>query len=157
MSASNATPQDLWTKEAANAWYGKLPYLKGSNFLPAYAINQLEMWQADSFDAKRIDEELGWAEAIGMNTMRVLQTNAIQSGYGGSGNTFETILPLARKFNVAAINWGFVAGKSQTYMPWDSWLKPYINGREPAVWFHDIFHADGRPYRPAEIQVLKNI
>jgi len=68
----------------------------------------------------------------------------------GLGNTFEAILPLCRKYDVAAINWGFVAGKSQTNMPWDSWQQPYINGREPEVWFHDIFHEDGRMYRPQE-------
>jgi len=45
--------------------------LVGSNYIPANAINELEMWQADSFDPKRIDLELGWAEAIGLNTMRV--------------------------------------------------------------------------------------
>ncbi|HTK83945.1 MAG TPA: 1,4-beta-xylanase [Patescibacteria group bacterium] len=348
---------DLWTQQAANAWYAAQPYLKGANYLPASAINQLEMWQADTFDPDRIDRELGWAEDIGMNTMRVFlhdllwqqdpegfkdrinqflaiadlhhikpmfvlfdscwdphpqlgrqkdptpgvhnsgwvqgpgsdalldraqyprlrayvegvvsafandprvlawdvwnepdNINALSYGPDGSrqepgeklarveellpqvfdwartaspqqpltsgvwvgdwsehdrlppiqktqlsmsdvvsfhnydspaefekrirwlqryerpilcteymargqGNRFDNILPLAKQFNVAAINWGFVAGKSQTYLPWDSWQKPYVNGREPDVWFHDIFHEDGTPYRPAEIPVLKN-
>lgn len=43
----------------------------GSNFIPSTAINQLEMWQADSFDLPAIDRELEWAESLGMNTMRV--------------------------------------------------------------------------------------
>src|SRR5579883_1906365 len=60
-----------WTAQAANEWYGRQPWLVGSNYLPATAINELEMWQAESFDPKRIDLELGWAESIGMNTMRV--------------------------------------------------------------------------------------
>ena len=34
-------------------------------------INQMEMWQADTFDPVTIDRELGWAEEIGMNCMRV--------------------------------------------------------------------------------------
>ena len=55
------------------------------------------------------------------------------------GSTFQAILPIAKKYKVAAINWGFVNGKSQTNLPWDSWQKPYTD-REPAVWFHDIFH-----------------
>ena len=63
--------RDRWTPEQANAWYAKQPWLVGANYLPATAINQLEMWQADSFDPKQIDKELGWAQAIGMNTMRV--------------------------------------------------------------------------------------
>lgn len=40
------------------------------------------------------------------------------------GSTFDTILPIATQHHVAVINWGFVAGKSQTYLPWDSWEKP---------------------------------
>ncbi len=60
-----------WTPEQANAWYADLPWLVGSNFLPSSAINQLEMWQADTFDPETIDRELGWAAAIGCNTMRV--------------------------------------------------------------------------------------
>jgi len=60
-----------WSKEKANAWYAQQRWLVGSNYIPANAINQLEMWQADTFDPAKIDEELGWAEALGMNTMRV--------------------------------------------------------------------------------------
>ncbi len=70
------------------------------------------------------------------------------------GSTFETILPIAKQFKVGAINWGFVAGKSQTYLPWDSWQRPYVN-RQPREWFHDIFHANGQPYRPAEVAFIR--
>lgn len=63
--------REIWTKEQANSWYAKQPWLVGSNYNPSTAINQLEMWQEGTFDPKRIDEELGWAEQIGMNTMRV--------------------------------------------------------------------------------------
>jgi hypothetical protein len=351
-------PANIWTREKAAAWYLAQPYLKGSNYLPATAINQLEMWQEETFDPSRIDLELGWAESIGMNTMRVflhdllwqqdtegfkdrvgqfltmcdnhqvkpmfvlfdscwdphpklgLQRAPVQgvhnsgwvqgpgadalldstqyprlreyvegivaafandrrvlawdiwnepdnindASYGpnggkqepeeklqyicellprvfswtrsakpqqpltsgvwrgdwssperldpihkiqleqsdiisfhnydppeefekrvhwlehygrpilcteymarGQGNRFENILPIAKKFNVGVINWGSVAGKSQTYLPWDSWQKPYVNGREPEVWFHDIFQSDGKPYRPEELLILKNI
>src|SRR5690242_8632000 len=61
----------VWTPERANAWYAQQPWLVGSNYVPADAINQLEMWQAASFNPQQIDKELGWAESIGMNTMRV--------------------------------------------------------------------------------------
>ncbi len=60
-----------WTEQQANDWYAKQPLLVGSNYIPATAVNQLEMWQADTFDPTRVDMELGWAEGIGMNTMRV--------------------------------------------------------------------------------------
>src|SRR2546421_4749 len=60
-----------WSEKRANDWYARQPWLVGANYLPANAINELEMWQAETFDPKRIDLELGWAESIGMNTMRV--------------------------------------------------------------------------------------
>jgi hypothetical protein len=60
-----------WSAERANDWYRKQPWLVGCNFIPSTAINQLEMWQADTFDPKTIDRELGWAAKIGFNTMRV--------------------------------------------------------------------------------------
>ena len=47
------------------------PWLVGCNFLPSTAINQLEMWQPETFDAATIDRELGWAESLGFNTVRV--------------------------------------------------------------------------------------
>ncbi|MCG8526180.1 MAG: glycoside hydrolase family 5 protein [Opitutales bacterium] len=60
-----------WSEEKINAWYDELPWLVGCNYYPATAINQIEMWQASSWDAERIELELGWAEEIGMNTLRV--------------------------------------------------------------------------------------
>lgn len=74
----------------------------------------------------------------------------------GVGSTFDTILPIAKKHRVAAINWGFVAGKSQTNLPWDSWEKPYVK-RPPPVWFHDIFYPDGRPYRQREVDLIREL
>lgn len=66
-----AAPVEKWSEQKAREWYASQPWLVGSNYNPASAINQLEMWQADSFDPKRIDLELGWAAELGMNTMRV--------------------------------------------------------------------------------------
>src|SRR6516162_4714676 len=60
-----------WSEEKANAWYRKQPWLVGCNFIPSSAINQLEMWQADTFDPKTIDRELGWAAGLGFNSVRV--------------------------------------------------------------------------------------
>ncbi len=344
--------REIWTKEQANAWYAKQPWLVGANYNPSTAINQLEMWQEDTFDPKRIDEELGWAEQIGMNTMRVYlhdllhkddaeglykrmntfleiadkhhikivfvlfdscwdpfpksgkqrdpkphvhnsgwvqspgqkvlqdatqyprlekyvketvakfkddnrvlawdvwnepdnmtgpsyeaveiknkadlilpllekafqwarSTNPSQpltSGvwvgdwsdetkmlpmhklqlaqsdiisfhnynkpqdfekvikqlqrYGKpllcteymarpNGSTFEGFLPIARKYNVGMINWGFVDGKSQTKYSWDSWTKKY--DAEPELWFHEVFHTDGTPYKKAETDLIKKM
>jgi hypothetical protein len=353
VSGATKAQSARWTEKEAADWYAKRAWLVGSNYIPADAINELEMWQADTFDAKRIDLELGWAEAIGLNTMRVflhdlpwqqdaagfrkridafLQIAAqhhikplfvlfdscwdpeprlgkqhvprpgvhnsgwVQSpgakalqdptqyprleayvkgvvgafakdqrvlgwdiwnepdnGNGGSyaelepknknelviallprafawaraahptqpltsgvwkddwavaeklgpgakiqiemsdvisfhsydkpeafekkviplqqyhrpilcteymargnGSTFQGTLPIAKKYNVAAINWGLVAGKTQTYLPWDSWQHPYTD-REPAIWFHEIFRTDGTPYSGEETAFIKEI
>jgi len=342
-----------WTEKEANDWYAKQAWLVGSNYIPLYAVNQLEMWQADTFNPTRIDIELGWAEDLGMNTMRVflhdmlwqqdqggfkrridrfltiakrhkirpifvlldscwdpfpvlgtqqaprpgvhnsrwvqspgakaLTDPALQfrflnyvqevvqsfnnddrvlawdlwnepdntngSSYGpadlrnkvelvqtllprvyvfaraalpsqpltsgvwkgdwssrdklspmeklqielsdvisfhnygppeefekriewlqaykrpilcteymarGNGSTFQGTLPIAKKHNVAAYNWGFAAGKTQTWLPWGSWQHPYTD-RQPAVWFHDIFTTEGKPYRQEEVNFIREI
>jgi hypothetical protein len=72
------------------------------------------------------------------------------------GSTFDTILPIAREHRVGAINWGLVAGKSQTWIPWDSWQRPYVTD-QPAVWQHDIFHPDGTPYRQREVEIIRRL
>jgi hypothetical protein len=340
-----------WSEDRANQWYAQQPWPVGSNFLPSNAVNELEMWQAETFDAAEIDRELGWAEQLGMNTMRVFlhnlpweqdapgfrkridqflaiaakhhihpvfvlfdscwdpnpklgpqrppipgvhnsgwvqapgktglmdaaqypklqayvhgvvgafardsrilawdvwnepdnnndssygklepankrdlvlallpqvfgwaraaqPTQPLTSGvwtgdwssidkmspmarvqiqesdiitfhnYGwpeeflarveqlrqfhrplicteymarGAGSTFDTVLPLAKQEKVGAINWGLVKGRSQTYLPWDSWQHPYVL-ENPVVWFHDVFYEDGTPYRPREAQIIR--
>jgi hypothetical protein len=347
------TPSERWTDKAANKWYAKQPWFVGSNYITSNAINQIEMWQGDTFDPQQIDRELGWAEAIGMNTMRVFLhdlvwqqnaksyqqridaflklaarhnirpifvlfdscwdpfpklgaqreprpgvhnsgwvqspgaksledptdrtrleayvkfiigafgkdtrilawdmwnepdntnegsysrqepsdkvkvvldllpktflwarskhpvqplTSAVWTGdwstekglspmakiqlnesdiisfhdYGPpaefeqriewlkrynrpifcteymarpKGSTFEAILPVAKKSKVAAINWGLVAGKTQTYLPWDSWQHPYTD-RQPAEWFHEVFKDDGKPYKKQETDFIRQI
>jgi hypothetical protein len=71
------------------------------------------------------------------------------------GSTVEGILPLAKRHNVGAFNWGLVAGRTQTYFPWDSWDHPYAT--VPKVWFHDLLLPDGRPYRDSEIQTFRGL
>jgi hypothetical protein len=351
--APTAAPADRWTEARATQWYNAQPWLVGANYSPASAINQLEMWQADTFDPTRIDRELGWAAAIGMNTMRVFlhdlvwqqdaagytkrieqflviadrhhirpmfvlfdsvwdplpklgkqheptpgvhnsgwvqgpgapalqdpaqharleayvkgvvgafgkdrrvlawdmwnepdntngssykdkepadketlvlallpkvfawaraarPTQPLTSGvwrgdwstdekmsatdrvqiansdvisfhnyddaaelekrigwltrynrpllcteYMARGNksTFASSLPVLEKHGIAAYNWGLVAGKTQTNLPWDSWKKPYVD-REPEVWFHEVFRGDGTPYRTEETELLKRM
>ncbi len=351
LAAGAQTPR--WSEKQAQDWYASEPWLVGSDYIPATAINELEMWQAETFDPKRIDLELDWAEGLGMNTMRVFlhdllweqddagfrtrideflriaekhkikpifvlfdscwdpapklgkqhaptpgvhnsgwvqspgaaalkdpaqyprleayvkgvvgafaddqrvlawdiwnepdnvndgsygklepphkaelvaallpraygwaraanpkqpltsgvwggpysdpsKLNATQKtqlemsdvisfhNYSAPGNfekdvrqlqgyhrpllcteymargfksTFEGILPVAKKYKVAAINWGLVAGKTQTWLPWDSWQSPYV-GREPAVWHHEIFQTDGSPYRQAEVDFIREM
>ncbi|MEM7313911.1 MAG: glycoside hydrolase family 2, partial [Planctomycetota bacterium] len=70
-NAKADTVPGRWSAEKANEWYDKLPWLVGCNYYPATAINQIDMWQASTWDPQQIDKELGWAESIGMNTLRV--------------------------------------------------------------------------------------
>ncbi|BBZ10902.1 hypothetical protein MBRA_10970 [Mycobacterium branderi] len=71
------------------------------------------------------------------------------------GSTVEGILPIAKRHNVGAFNWGLVAGRTQTYFPWDSWNQPYTS--VPKVWFHDLLRPDGRPFQGSEIQAIKTV
>ena len=70
------------------------------------------------------------------------------------GSTFQEILPLFREHGIGAYNWGFVAGKSQTHCPWDSWQTRYE--AEPQLWFHDIFRANGEAYNQEEVDFLRS-
>lgn len=74
----------------------------------------------------------------------------------GNGSTFDTILPVAKHYNVAAMNWGLVAGKTQTYLPWDSWQRPYVLIK-PTVWFHEVFKQDDTPYREREVDLMREL
>lgn len=71
------------------------------------------------------------------------------------GSTVEAILPIAKRHNVSAFNWGLVAGKTQTYLPWDSWDHPYL--KPPKAWFSDLLQPDGRPYRDAETLLVQTL
>ena len=74
----------------------------------------------------------------------------------GNGSTFAGTLPVARQYQVAAINWGFAQGKTQTNLPWDSWKQPYTD-RKPAIWFHEIFDGNGKPYQEDEVDLIKRL
>jgi hypothetical protein len=71
------------------------------------------------------------------------------------GSNVEGILPVAVRHGVAAYNWGLVAGKTQTYLPWDSWDHP--NPVPPGGWFSDLLHLDGRPYRDSEVRAIRGV
>jgi hypothetical protein len=99
-----AAQSQKWSEQKAREWYQKQPWLVGSNYNPASAINQLEMWQADTFDPERIDLELGWAEGLGMNTMRVYLHDLLwQQDAEGFKRRLETFLGIAAKHNIRPI------------------------------------------------------
>lgn len=122
-SAVQAQEGKRWTAEKANAWYSELPWLTGSDYITSTAINQLEMWQADTFDPASIDKELGWAENIGFNTMRVyLHSLAWKQDPEGFKARVNTYLGIAEKHHIRTI---FVFFD-------DCWNKMGTVGKQPA-------------------------
>ncbi|MDR3219065.1 MAG: hypothetical protein LBU22_08865 [Dysgonamonadaceae bacterium] len=62
---------ERWTEEKASAWYAEQGWPVGANYVTSTAINQIEMWQAETFDPQTIDKEMGWMEDLGFNTVRI--------------------------------------------------------------------------------------
>ena len=71
-----------------------------------------------------------------------------------NGSVFQVIMPLLKKENIGAINWGFVSGKTNTIFAWDT---PIKDGKEPQLWFHDIYRKDGTPFSKYEVNFIKEI
>jgi hypothetical protein len=112
----------IWTKEQANKWYKQWGWLRGSDFIPSTAINQLEMWQAETFDKATIDRELGWAESIGMNSMRVyLHHLAWEIDSAGFKDRMRQYLDIADKHHISTL---FVFFD-------DCWAPTYKSGKQP--------------------------
>src|SRR4030081_1472247 len=101
LGAGTRAQTNRWTEKEVADWYAKQPWLVGSNYIPANAINELEMWQADTFDPQRIDLELGWAENIGMNTMRVFLHDLLwQEAPDGFKRRLDQFLRIADKHHI---------------------------------------------------------
>ncbi len=111
-----------WTVEKALQWSTANGWLRGSNFNPSTAINQLETWQAESFDTTTIDRELGWAQNIGMNVMRVyLHHLAWQVDPSGFKKRMDTYLNIANKHGIKTVFCIFD----------DCWNPTYHAGKQP--------------------------
>ena len=96
--------QKKWTADEANNWYGKQGWLVGADFLPSTAINQLEMWQAETYDSSTIDKELSWAANIGMNVMRVyLHDLAWYADADGFKKRINGFLSIAAKHKIKTL------------------------------------------------------
>ena len=123
-NALHAAPRAAkWTPEQAIAWQAKQPWFVGCNFIPSNAINQLEMWQADTFDPAAIDRELGWAKGIGMNSARVyLHDLAYQQDPEGFLKRVDAFLEIADKHGIRILLVFFD----------DCWLLEPKIGRQPA-------------------------
>ena len=111
-----------WSIERAQQWKSNNGWLRGSNFNPSTAINQLETWQAESFDTTTINRELGWAQGIGMNVMRVyLHHLAWEIDKDGFKKRMDTYLSIANRHGIKTI---FVFFD-------DCWNPTYQAGKQP--------------------------
>lgn len=104
VSVAHAADTERWTAAQAKAWYAKQPWPVGSNYIPSNAINELDMWQSATFDPARIDQELGWAQGLGMNTMRVFLHNLLwDQDRDGFKKRIDTFLTIAAKRHIKPI------------------------------------------------------
>jgi len=122
-SVTNEIPiAKKWSLEKSNVWGKDKSWLRGANFNPSTAINQLEFWQAETFDPDTIDKELGWAEDIGLNCMRVyLHHLAWEIDEIGFKERINTYLSIANKHNISTL---FVFFD-------DCWNPTYTSGKQP--------------------------
>ncbi len=112
-----------WTVEKANDWYSGQPWLTGCNFIPSTAVNQLEMWQENTFDEKTIRRELKWASEIGFNSIRVyLHDLAWKADASGFKNRVNRFLDIAGRYNI----------KTMFVLFDDCWNAEPKTGRQPA-------------------------
>lgn len=77
------------------------------------------------------------------------------------GNTVEELFPLFYLENVGCYNWGFVAGKYQTYEPWNGIWDGYkenpraYDNFDFTKWLHDLYRPNHNPYNPKETELIK--
>jgi hypothetical protein len=92
---------EIWTAIKANEWYAAQPWLVGCNYLPGTAVNDVEMWQKETFDPKTIDRELGWAQDLGFNTVRVFLNYVVwEADADGLKKRFDQFLAIADKHDI---------------------------------------------------------
>src|SRR5947209_5869229 len=103
--ADTATAQTVrWSEQQAQDWYARQPWLVGSNYVPRSAINQLEMWQAATFNPEQIDQEFTWAEGLGMNTMRVFLHDLLwQQDAAGFQKRIDQFLAICARHHIRPV------------------------------------------------------
>ncbi len=102
--AATGLAQERWSRQRAAEWAEQHGWLVGCNFIPSTAINQLQMWQADTFDPATIERELGWAEQLGFNSVRVFLHNLLwEQDRDGFLQRIEQLLAMADRHGIGVI------------------------------------------------------
>jgi hypothetical protein len=115
-------------------------------------LNQFQLENSDIISYHNYNDYDKHCQAI--DTLKVYGRPMICTEYlaRGFNSTFQSIMPLLKAENIGAINWGLVAGKTNTIFAWDT---PLPDVAEPPVWHHDIFRKDGTPFSQEEIDTIK--
>jgi hypothetical protein len=115
---------------------------------------QLEQSDVISFHTYgKLPEVKMWVDNLSKHNRPLLCTEYMARP---NGSTFDPVLAYFREQRIAAYNWGFVAGKSNTIFAWNTWQTPEKSA-EPKVWFHDIFRTDGTPFDPKEVEYIRKV
>ncbi|HEX2533791.1 MAG TPA: cellulase family glycosylhydrolase [Chitinophagaceae bacterium] len=144
-----------WTRAAGPVqpvtsapWWGNWSHNDSLQLIQRIQFDSSDVITFHNYDGEQeFEKRVGWLQRY---NRPVICTEYMSRG---NNSTFHGVLPIAKKYKVGAINWGLVSGKSQTIYPWDSWERPYR--AEPALWFHDVFRADGTPYRQYEVDYIR--
>ncbi len=97
-------PAERWSEEKANEWAADKGWIVGCNYVCATAINQIEMWQQETFDPATMDRELALAEGLGFNTVRVFLSNLVYTADPeGFKDRFDEFLSICEKHRQRAL------------------------------------------------------
>lgn len=145
--ARSAEPSQPLT---AGIWHGDWSTDENMTSIDRYMVEHSDVLSFHTYDS--IEGARRKVERLGRYGRPLLCTEYMARP---NGSRFDPQLELFKDNDVAAYNWGFVSGKTQTIYPWDSWLKKYTD--EPPLWFHDIFRRDGTPYDQQEVQFIRKL
>lgn len=131
-------------------WFGDWSAADGLRPIERLSLESSDFISFHSYD--RLEEVTARIGALQRYGRPLLCTEYMARG---AGSTFDPVLGRFKEQDVGAYNWGFVAGRTQTNYPWDSWVTAYDG--EPTPWFHDILRSDGAPYDPPEVEYIKSV
>jgi hypothetical protein len=117
-------------------------------------LNKFQLENSDIITYHNYNDEKDHKKAI--DSLNIYNRPMVCTEYMARRNNslFSNIMPLLKQNNIGAINWGLVAGKSNTKYAWD---EPIIDGSDPELWFHEILRKDGTPYKQEEVDLIKEM
>ena len=130
------------------------PLTVGVWFMECPELNQFQLASSDIISYHNYSNPTIHSQCI--DTLSLLDRPMVCTEYMArrADSRFQNIMPILKANNVAAINWGFVSGKTNTIFAWD---EPMPEVQEPPLWFHDIFRQDHTPFCQEEVEIIKNI